>query len=178
MKRTGKILVLFLFAFGIFSFAPAVTGWKIASGYEVTFSTTGVSGVFKTLTGTIDFDAASLDDSKFVLNLDVNSINTGNGMQNTHAKGSEWFEASKYGTIKFVSSSITKTSSGYSAKGKLTIKNVTKDETVPFTFVKTGNKGKFVAKFSVNRVEYGVGKAGGDVGNTIKIEATIPVVKK
>lgn len=179
MKRTVKLLAVLALLGGAFAFAlPAATGWKIGSDHSIAFSTTGVSGVFKTFSGTVEFDSEKLGDSKFSLSIDVASINTGNGMQNNHAKGAEWFDAAKYANIKFVSSSFQKTSSGYSVKGKLTIKGVTKDETIPFTFTKSGNKGKFVAKFSVNRMDYNVGKAGNDVGNTIKIEATIPVTKK
>ena len=48
---------------------------------------------------------------------------------------------------------------------------------VPVTFVKKGGKGTFVAKFSVNRLDYGVGKKG-EVAETLKINAAIPVIKK
>lgn len=178
MKRTGKIWALLLLTGVIFSFAPATTGWKVGSDYNISFSATGVSGIFKTFSGTIDFDPANLSTSKFAMTINVASINTGNAMQNKHAKSADWFDAEKYPDIKFASGSFQKTSGGYSVKGKLTIKNVTKEETIPFTFTKNGTKGKFVAKFSVNRIDYGVGKSGNDVGNTIKIEATIPVTKK
>ena len=47
------------------------------------------------------------------------SINTANGMKNTHAKGEGWFNADKYPTIAFTSSAITKTASGFEAKGAL-----------------------------------------------------------
>lgn len=177
MKKLRRIAILSVLTTAMFAFAPASTSWKVGSDHTITFSTSGVSGVFKAFSGTIEFDAAKLSQSKFDFKIDVTSINTGNGMQNTHAKGADWFDASKYPNIKFVSSSFDKTSSGYSVKGKLTIKGVTKDETIPFTFSPNGKKGKFVAKFSVNRIEYGVGKPGNDVGNTIKIEATIPVTK-
>lgn len=178
MNKLTRFSSLTLLALMLLAFAPATSSWKVGNDYTVSFSTSGVSGVFKTFSGSIDFDASKLNQAKFDFKLDVTSINTGNGMQNTHAKGADWFDASKYPNIKFVSSSFEKTSSGYTVKGKLTIKNVTQEESIPFTFSQKGNKGKFVAKFSVNRVEYGVGKAGNDVGNSIKIEATIPVTKK
>ncbi|MNE63496.1 hypothetical protein D3C80_1588510 [compost metagenome] len=111
------------------------------------------------------------------MTIDVNSINTGNGLQNKHAAGDEWFNAEKYPNIKFTSSSFEKTTTGYSVKGKLQVKDVTKDVTIPFTFTKSGNKGKFVATFTIDRSAYNVGKSGGDVGNNIKITATIPVTK-
>lgn len=161
---------------GAFAFTSA-TGWKLAKDYSIQFSTKGVSGIFKTFTSTIAFDEADLANSKFVMTLDVNSINTGNGLQNKHAIGDDWFDAAKYPKIKFTSSSFSKTGTGYAVKGKLQVKNVTKDISIPFTFKKTGGKATFTAKFSIDRIAYGVGKATDDVGNTITIEAKIPVSK-
>lgn len=152
--------------------------WKIGADHKVTFSSTDVSGIFKELTGTINFDPASLGSAKLDLKIKVESISTGNGMMNSHAKGEEWFHSEKYPQISFVSTKIEKTESGYEASGKLEMKGVKKDVTIPFTFVKKGAKGTFVAKFSVNRTDFGVGKKGNDVSETIKITATIPVTKK
>lgn len=169
-------MAILLLIGGVFAFTQVKT-WKISKDYNVDFSAKGVNGIFKTFSGSIQFDEAKLADSKFVLTIDVNSINTGNGLQNKHALGDEWFNADKYPNIKFTSSSFEKTASGYSVKGKLQVKDVTKDITIPFTFTKSGNKGKFISSFSIDRSVYNVGKAGGDVGNSIKINVTIPVTK-
>jgi polyisoprenoid-binding protein YceI len=169
-------MAILLLVGGVFAFTQ-VKAWKIGKDYNVDFSAKGVNGIFKTFSGTINFDETKLADSKFSFTIDVNSINTGNGLQNKHAVGAEWFNADKYPNIKFTSSSFEKTANGYSVKGKLQVKDVTKEVTVPFTFTKSGNKGKFVSSFSVDRSTYNVGKPGGDVGNTIKINVTIPVPK-
>lgn len=171
--------ILFTAFFSIlFSLSTWSQQWKIAENHTISFSNSDVSGVFKEITGTIQFDPANLGTSKMNLKIKVESINTGNGLQNKHAKGDDWFNAEKYPEIEFVSSKIEKTESGYKAVGKLEMHGVTKDISIPFTFVKKGTKGTFVAKFSVNRIDYGVGKKGNDVGETIKITATLPVVKK
>ena len=169
-------MAMLLLVGGVFAFTQ-VKAWKISKDHSVEFSGKGVDGIFKTFSGTINFDEAKLSASKFVFTIDVNSINTGNGLQNKHALGEEWFHAEKYPNIKFTSSSFEKTSGGYSVKGKLQVKDVTKEVTIPFTFTKSGSKGKFVSAFTIDRSVYGVGKASGDVGNTIKINVTIPVTK-
>jgi hypothetical protein len=51
---------------------------------------------------------------------------------------------------------------------------VKKDCSVLFTCVKKGNKATFVGKFSVDRTDFGIGKKGDDVAETLKIVATIP----
>ena len=77
--------------------------------------------------------------------------------------------------LNWVSSKIEKTDTGYKAIGKLAIHGVKKDCSVLFTFVKKGNKATFIGKFSVDRTDFGVGKKGDDVSETLKIMATIPV---
>ncbi len=59
--------------------------WKIAEGYSVKFNGGDPSGEFKGLKGTISFDPNDLKSSKFATSIDVATINTGNGMKNTHA---------------------------------------------------------------------------------------------
>jgi polyisoprenoid-binding protein YceI len=176
MRKSLFLMAMLLLVGGVFAFTQVKT-WKIGKDYSVEFSAKGVNGIFKTMSGTVNFDEAKLSESKFVFTIDVNSINTGNGLQNKHAVGDEWFNAEKYPNIKFTSSSFDKKESGYSVKGKLTVKDVTKEVTIPFTFTKSGNKGKIVSSFNIERSAYNVGKAGGDVGNTIKINVTIPVTK-
>jgi len=69
--------------------------WKIADTYSVKFDGGDPSGEFKGLKGTISFDPANLKDSKFAVSIDVATINTGNGMKNTHAVSEKWLEAKK-----------------------------------------------------------------------------------
>ncbi len=170
-----KVLkIVALFVLTLTSIAVQAQSWKISEDYNIAFSNKDVSGVFKEMSGSIIFDATKLSSSKFDLKIKVESISTGNGIQNKHAKGEEWFNADKYPNIEFISSKIEKTETGYKAIGKIEIHGVKKDITIPFSFVKKGSKGTFVARFSVDRTDFGVGKKGNDVAETLKIVATIP----
>ena len=126
--------------------------WKIADSYSVKFEGGDPSGEFRGLKGAISFDDANLAASKFNVSIDVASINTGNGMKNTHAKSAKWFDAEKYPSISFVSSAITKTTAGYEAKGILSMHGVDKEITLPFTF--TNNI--FAGTIEVNRLDYNI----------------------
>ncbi len=172
MKSFSFIIVLFL------SLSSFGQGWKILETHKVAFSNADVSGTFDDISGTIVFDAANLTTAKLNFKLKVESINTGNGLQNKHARGDEWFHAEKYPYIEFESTKIEKTESGFKAIGKLEMHGVKKEVTIPFTFSKKGNKGTFIAKFNVSRSEYNVGKKGNDVADILKITATLPVQKK
>ena len=172
MKRFSLIIVLFL------SLSSFGQGWKIMETHKVAFSNADVSGTFDDISGTIVFDPANLASAKLNFKLKVESINTGNGLQNKHARGDEWFNAEKYPYIEFESTRIEKTESGFKAVGKLEMHGVKKEVTIPFNFSKKGTKGTFIAKFSVNRTDYNVGKKGNEVADAIKITATLPVQKK
>ena len=171
----GYAILFLLFA----AFSSLAQQYKLADGHKISFSNPDVSGTFDELTAaSLVFDDTKLSSSKLSFKIEVGSINTGNGLMNKHAKGEEWFNADKYPFIEFTSSKIEKTSEGFKATGKLQMHGVSKEVTIPFTFTKKGNKGTFIAKFSVDRTDYQIGKKNAGVAETIKITATIPVIKK
>jgi len=176
-----KIIFSFatLFALAaVFAFSAGQV-WQIKEGYSIQFSSKDANGIFKDFSGTITFDETNLAASKFNLTVEVASINTGNGLQNKHAKGADWFDAEKYPNIKFTSSKMEKSGDGFKATGTLEMHGVKKEIGIPFKFKKSGAKaGTFTTNFSVNRSDYGIGKGNKDVAETIKIDVKVPVVKK
>jgi len=157
-----------------FTFITA-QNWQIADGYNIAFSNDEAGGIFKDFKGSIAFDEANPATAKFDVTIDVASINTGNGLQNKHAKSDEWFDAAKYPTIHFVSTKVTKIATGYQVTGNLQLHGVTKPVTFPFTFKRSGAGGTFTGTFTVNRSDYGIGKPGGDVPEPVKLDISVPV---
>jgi len=148
--------------------------WKISEKYSVKFDGGDPSGEFTGLKGTILFDANNLPASKFDCTIDVESINTGNGMKNTHAKSDKWLDATKYPVIRFTSKSITRTATGYEALGTLDMHGVQKEITLPFTFADN----VFAGGFEVNRLDYDVNKAEPNHGaSVLKVTLNVPVSK-
>jgi polyisoprenoid-binding protein YceI len=156
-----------------------ITGqnWQIADGYSIAFSSNDASGIFKGFKGSLVFDEQNPAGSKFDVAVDAASVNTGNGLQNKHAKSDEWFDVAKYPQIKFTSQKFVKAGSGYQVTGDLEVHGVKKSVTIPFTFAKTAKGGQFTGSFTVNRSDFKVGKPGGDVGEEIKIDLSVPVTK-
>jgi polyisoprenoid-binding protein YceI len=151
--------------------------WTITSNYSIKFSGTKVEGVFEKIKGDISFDENNLSKSKFDLNIEVESIATGNWLKNSHAKGSKWFDAEKYPNINFLSNKFSKTANGYLVNGILTMHGVQKEINIPFTF----SNSIFQGNFSVNRLDYNIGTMEGmskKVSNEIKLNVTLHVTKK
>ncbi|SEK19538.1 Polyisoprenoid-binding protein YceI [Parapedobacter koreensis] len=130
----------------------------------------------KGLKGTIDFDRTDLQNSRFDVTVDVNTISTGLGLKNRHAKAEDFLDAEQYPTIRFASSKITPSNDGFIAQGTLTIKNVSKEMTIPFTFDDTGSEGVFRGNFKLNRKDYNLEK--NRIGEVIDVELVVPVIKR
>ncbi len=176
-----KKLIIFsstlLLTAAVFAFAVAAQAWNINGKYNISFSTNAASGIFKTFKGTIAFDEKNLAASNFNVSVDVASINTGNALQNKHAKSDEWFDATKYPEIKYASKKIVKTATGYQVTGDLEIHGVKKEFSIPFSFKQAGNGATFNGTFKVNRNDFHIGKPGGDVDDVITVTVAVPVVK-
>jgi polyisoprenoid-binding protein YceI len=147
---------------------------KIADSYSVKFDGGDTSGEFKGLKGTINFDPANIGSAKFDVTIDVATINTGNGMKNTHAQSEKWLDAAKYPVIRFTSKTVAKTANGFEAKGTLDMHGVQKDVVLPFTFTDNVFKGNL----EVNRMDYNINTAEPKHGGAdFKIAITVPVTK-
>lgn len=170
---SGLILVVLLSAFT----TVYLSNWQVKEDeYAIKFRTKGVSGTLSGLQGVIEFDTADLKNSRFDVTVDVNTIKTGLWLRNRHAKAADFLDAERYPTIRFASSAISPTANGFMASGTLTIKGVSKDMTIPFTFDNAGGEGVFRGNFELNRKDYNLEKK--RVGEIIQVELVVPVSKR
>jgi polyisoprenoid-binding protein YceI len=162
--------------FSAFTISSSIN-WTISKEHQIKFSGTDAVGIFKTLSGEVNFDKNHLETSQFSFTIDVNSINTGNGIKNKHAVSDKWFDAEKFPNINFKSTGFSKADNEYKVTGIMEIRGVKKEITVPFTF----SDNVFKTKFAVNRLDFNIGTMEGmmaKVSNEIKLDISIPVVKK
>ena len=165
-----------LLAIILFSGVAGAQDTSTVDTYKVAFFSKEASGVFKEMKGTVttydDVTPSSLD-----LSIDVASINTGNGIQNKHAKSADWFHAEKHPNIDFKSSEIFQNEEGIFAKGTLMIYGIGKEVTLPLTITSNEIHHVYKTKFSVNRLDYNMGPKS-KVSNSIKIIAAITIKKQ
>ncbi|WP_298733332.1 YceI family protein [uncultured Chitinophaga sp.] len=177
MKRSILTLATMLcFIASAFTIIHA-NNWKITDAYSVKFDGKGASGSFRGLKGDIVFDEHDLPNSRFNVSIDVNTINTGNGLKNKHARGEKYLDAEKYPQIRFTSSSIKQANDGYVATGILEIRGVKKEISLPFKYSKTGTGALFTASFEINRLDYKVGSSSWLLGSTFAVDLSVPVTK-
>lgn len=165
-----KKLFLFILTACISIVSLAQTKWTIDPVHSlVNFSVknSGISvvdGSFKKFDGTIMSTNADLTDSKVNFTVNTASINTSVEMLDKHLKTDDFFNIERYPNMTFVSTSFKKAANKsiniYHLRGKLTIKNVTKE--VVFIVNYGGNvkdqqgntKAVFLANTTINRLDY------------------------
>ncbi len=138
-------------------------------------------GNFQKVSGFVNFSDST---PNMEINIDVNSVNTGNAKRDKHLKGEDFFNTEKYPTITFSSNNIVKTDNGYLAKGKLTIKDTIKEVELPFNYFGKQDtpwgvpSAAFSGELTINRIDFNVGESDGFVGDDVKIEFSVELNPK
>ena len=104
-----------------------------------------ITGTATGISGNILFDAASPGATTGRIVLDTASFTVGNPVMADHLKGANWLDVAKYPTITFEATKVANTRTQGAqvladVSGKLTVKGVTKDVTVPVTFTHLADK--------------------------------------
>lgn len=163
---------------------------------EITFKVkhlmiTNVTGSFQNFSATMIASSEDFSDAAINFEAAIDSISTGNEQRDTHLKSEEFFDATSFPTLSFVSSSLTKKAgSNYTLTGNLTLKGITKEVTLDVEFggTMTDFYGQFKAGFeisgTINRSEFGltwsaVTEAGGVVvSDEVKLHMAVQMIKQ
>ena len=175
---------------------PAQTTWVIdpvhsSVQFEVSHMTvSSVTGVFTGFTGSVISPQENFNNAKIIAIVDVNTISTNNLERDKHLKEDDFFNASNYPKITFISSVFKANSDGsYTIQGNLTMRDVTKPISLAATFgglvsINGKQKAGFSAKGEINRFDYGLkwddvlDSGGLIVGETVDIILNIELVKQ
>jgi polyisoprenoid-binding protein YceI len=124
---------------------------------------TKVRGSFNEFEGTANIDGANPANSSVRVTIEAKSIDTRNADRDAHLRSNDFLAMDEYPQITFVSTRITPVDeTTFEVSGDLTIKDVTKPVTVPFSFegVATdpfGNKRiGFDGSVSISRKDFGI----------------------
>lgn len=165
-----KKIILWLAA-GLFLILPQAQAWEVDphhSGvmFEIKHIYSAVRGQFTQFSGTIDFDPRAPEKGRFDFEVSVDSINTQIPKRDQHLRSPDFFAADRYPSMRFVSHRITPAGNNtYLLEGKMTIKDVTRDMQLEFTFLgerenpfkKNQIVGGFETRFTLDRLAFNVG---------------------
>ncbi|MEY8761888.1 YceI family protein [Chryseobacterium tongliaoense] len=187
-----KVFLTFVFALlSVIGFAQ--TAWAVDpmhSSVNFNIKHMGISfvqGRFDAFDGKISTPGANLDNATFSFAVQTGSVNTGVEMRDKHLKSGDFFDAEKFPAMTFESTSLTKGKNNtYTLKGKLTIKDVTKEISVPVTYggVTKNQQGKevmgFQTAFKVNRLDYNIkyDPTGAGVAKDVDVNLYFELIKQ
>jgi polyisoprenoid-binding protein YceI len=187
--RSLCALVLLLLLLPLQALAGPQDVWTVdprASSITFSVSQVGsiVSGRFPTWTGDIVLDPASLAAARIDIKIDTRPVSANNRDVDSLMKGPNFLDVQKFPEARFVSTAIAGSGERYEARGKLGIRDVTRDIVLPFTLaivddpaqpgrLRATARGRIVIK----RLDYGVGQnewaATGQVANEVTIDLNV-----
>jgi len=171
---------------------PTVQTWSLDKahaklGFNVTHMLVSeVHGSFKTFEAKITSEGEGFENANIELSADINSINTDNTDRDNHLKNADFFEATKFPTLTFKSTSIDKVADNkYILKGELTMLGITKSVTLnvlgiigTHPFNKKTIAG-FKATGTIKRADFNLGSSvpGMIVSDKVEITANAEFIK-
>ena len=182
MSLPGRCLGIALTALALVA-GPAwsATAWTtdpVAS--KLTFVATQAGGEFegrfRRFTPVIVFDAADLAHSRLSVGIDATSAETGESERDNTLKGQDFFAVQRWPAARFESTTLRATGNGaFEATGRLTLRDVTRDVRLSFTFkpAADGKSAVLAGGTTVKRLDFGVGQGEWQdtqwVGNDVRI---------
>ena len=171
MKTLQALLITLILSVSVSNVSAAARSWELDTAHSniyfgVTHIFSTVNGLFNDFSLEANFDPENLDQSSFLFTIEVASINTNIAKRDKHLVSADFFDAGQFPQMIFASTAITSTGdSSYDVAGKLTIKGVEYDVTLPLKLVGVTEhptkKGTDVAGFNgtltIDRLAYGVG---------------------
>ncbi len=171
-----KVWVFVLVPFAALSQSKKIDYTKSTVSFTIKNAGLKVEGHFDQYAVQFNFDPQNLSATRIEAEFETTSINTGINGRDNHLRKEEFFYATKFPKIFFKITSLKKQSSDdYLLYGKLTIKDVTREVTMPMSIRKENGFEVYESKLVINRQDYHVGGnswvMSDEVFITIKIRA-------
>lgn len=139
-----------------------------------------VQGRFEKVSGKLNVDPKNVEKSSVTFTIAVDSVNTAVAPRDAHLKSKDYFDATTYPEITFVSSKIAKKGKGYVATGSLTIHGTTKIVEIPFEafgpiYTEMGGTrvGIVSAPLKLSRTAFGVGAPGAGLSDDVTVRLSL-----
>jgi polyisoprenoid-binding protein YceI len=115
-------------------------------------------GAFHKFTAAVEFSPDALASAHFDVQIELNSVDSEDNDRDKTMRGPDVFDVAHFPTAHYVTRGFTKTATGYSAVGALTLHGVTKDVPIEFQFVPSAATAKLEGAAKLKRLDFGVGQ--------------------
>jgi polyisoprenoid-binding protein YceI len=134
-------------------------------------------GTFHKFTAAVEFSPDALPAAHLDVQIDTNSVDSMDKDRDGTIRSSDILDVAHFPAAHYVTRSITKTATGFTASGALTLRGVTKDVPISFQFTPSAAGAKLEGTAQLKRLDFGAGQ--GDwkstewVGDTVKISFSL-----
>lgn len=174
LKKCLTVVSLFV---AVLSFGQTYTPADAGSKVRFVIKNFGINtgGTFEGLSGAITFDPASLATASFTVSVDAKTVDTDIEARDNHLRKEEYFDVEKYPKISFRSTKISTTNKPeyLYMTGVITIKNVSKEISFPFSQKAQDGGILFEGEFKLNRRDFGVGGKSFSMSDELTVELSI-----
>ncbi len=173
-----KLLTLAAFTL-VLGIAVAAAQWTMQpqqSELRFTGTQDGVpfEAVFQKFTADIKFDPQDLTNSRFDVKIDLTSVHSGDEDRDFTIKSADLFDVHQWPSSHYVADRFTDKGAGkFAATGKLTLRDITLDVPIEFTFEKDKDGAWLRGAASLKRLDFGVGQ--GDWSDTSSVANDVKV---
>jgi cytochrome b561/polyisoprenoid-binding protein YceI len=164
--------------------AQTTTGnWQVTSGtiaFNVAQMGSTVEGHFATWSADIAFNEAATDGKHGQVTVSIDLASLSLGSVTDQAKGAEFFDVAAHPTATFTAD-LLPSSSGYDAKGTLTLHGKDLPLTLPFTLQINSDTAIMQGSTQLDRRDFGIGAAYADeatVGFAVTVTANLTATRK
>ncbi|MBU6421139.1 MAG: YceI family protein [Gammaproteobacteria bacterium] len=163
MRRIAISIALSSFAFSAAPLAAAACWQPVPGANSIVFTTTQAGapfqGQFTKFAGVVCLGEGSGRDGRMQVSVQTASVDTDLPELDAALRGPDFFDTARWPQASFTSESIKALGGNrYQVTGKLTLRDVTREIAVPFTFTPvTGGGARLDGKLDFERLDYHIG---------------------
>jgi polyisoprenoid-binding protein YceI len=164
--------------------APRYVQTPAGSSLTFTFMQEGAAnkGAFKQFTTELRYDESAPATCNLDVTIQMASVDTRDKDRNEMLAGADLFDARKYPTAHYLASTCAKAADGgLAAVGKLTLRGVTRDLSLPLKITRNAAGLELSGATAIKRLDFGVGqgdwKSTESVPDEVKIQYKVSLVK-
>lgn len=163
--------------------SAAYSALPAQSSVTYTFTQAGAANQGRFKSFAVSFDPAA---GQLQVVIDMRSFDTGDQQRNDILGSKDFFDVAQYNQARFTATHMERSATGYDATGSLTLRGVTRNVTIPFSWRTAAEQGRTVGylagQVTLQRLDYGIGqgqwKSTEWVGNAVTVHYSLTLTSK
>ena len=158
----------------------AQTLWRVQAAsvtFEIRNAGFPVRGSFEGPVAEVCFDPLRPEAGRLAGTVDPATIDTGIGIRDRHLRRRDYFAVESYPAIEATSIRLWKAPEGYAGTFVLRIRDVEREIEIPFEFEPAGGGARLSGRFTLDRLDYGLGKPSLILADDVGVEVVLDLAR-